>query len=343
MKDLRVAVWGTGWMGSTHAKNLTALGAKVVGVCGSSVDKAEAFIGKYGLGSARACRDFDALLGSGADAVVVAVPPYVHGGETERAAEKGMHLLLEKPIEKDLVGAMRIVAAVEKAGVVAVVGHHMRFGAGVRRVAELVRSGEAGTVTLVQGRYFANALHGPWWRDVSKSGGQLVEQAIHLADLACLLAGKPTWVCGQVANLTKSGVPGYTVEDTSALLARFASGAMATLCASNAAVPKQWTCDLRLVCRNLTAELISPDEAVIHYSDGRPSEEYWASGAEVRVEKVEGKTELYPEVARAFVESVRTGRVVSEAATVRQSYHAQQVVAGAMASADNGGQPVTLG
>lgn len=346
MGQLKLAVIGTGWMGKTHAKNLVSDGeVRLVGVCGTSVEKAGALmeglgeLGKGGEGFTDAKR---MLRKTKPDLVVVAIPPSAHGGQTQAAARRGCHLLLEKPIALTLKAGLSMSGAAIKGGGVVVVGHHMRYGAMCRRVGELIANGSAGRVTLVQGRWFCNALHGAWWRDVSKSGGQVVEQAIHTYDLACWYAGKPVGVSGLMANLTKTGVAGYTVEDTHASVVQFEGGAMGSLCASNAAVPKQWENRVTVVCEKMAAEIRSADEGTITWSEGKPSEEWWASGGDPKVEQVSGKTDLYAEVARGFLASVRAGRVLAPAATMGDAVASLGAVLGVVRSSGLGGKWVKL-
>ena len=353
MGDIRLAVLGTGGMGRMHAGNLLKHpGVTLVGVCGTSLEKAGGMITALGepATGAEGFTDFSVMLRRAKPtAVVVAIPPFAHDGQTQAAAKKGYHLLLEKPVALTLKDAKSMAAAIEKGGGVAVVGHHMRYGAMVRRVGEAIASGEAGKVTLVQGRWFCNALHGAWWRDLAKSGGQVVEQAIHTYDMACWFArlgaggGKPVGVSGLMANLTKRDQPGYTVEDTHAAVVAFEGGAMASMCASNAAVPKVWANRVTVVCERMTAEVRSDNEGTLTWGDGKTSEDWWKEGGEPRVEEIGAKVSVYGEVATGFVRSIQAGKVVDPAATVEDAVRSLSVVLGVVKSSEKGGKWVDLG
>jgi predicted dehydrogenase len=332
-------------MGRTHARNLASLpGFQLVGVCGTSLGKAADLIAPLGdLGkSAEAFDDFTVMLRRAKPhAVVIAIPPFAHAGQTQAAARRGCHLLLEKPIAFTLKDALSMQRSIAKGGGVAVVGHHNRYGAMMRRLGELVRSGQAGKVTLVQGRWFCNALHSHWWQDLAKSGGQVVEQVIHTYDAACLFLGKPTSVSGFVGNLTKQALPGYTVEDTHASVVGFEGGAMASMCGSNAAIPKTWENKLTVVCEKLVAEVQSADEGTLTWSDGKHAEQWGNDNP--RVERVSGKTDLYLEVAKGFVDSIREGKPVFPAATVEDAVRSLSVVLGVVKSSAKGGARIALG
>jgi predicted dehydrogenase len=125
MSRLRVGLAGTGyWARTVHAAGLQAHpDLAFAGVWGRDLEKARAIAVPAG---ARGYDDFDALLAD-VDAVAIAVPPDVQAGLAVRAAEAGKHLFLEKPIALDLADADRVLAAVEDAGVQALVFFTQRF------------------------------------------------------------------------------------------------------------------------------------------------------------------------------------------------------------------------
>ena len=105
------------------------------------------------------------------------------------------------------------------------VGFIYRFGTAVRRWEEL----DTGRVGLFVGRFHCRALHAPWWRQRGLSGGQMVEQLIHLIVLVRATMGEPTSVYARAANLFHREGPAYTGEGVSAVIFAFADGRLATL------------------------------------------------------------------------------------------------------------------
>ena len=67
-----------------------------------------------------------------------------------------------------------------------------------------------------------------WWRREDRSGGQMVEQATHIIDLARFLAGDVTEVFGLAARRDRDDFPGLDVPTATTATLRFASGAIAT-------------------------------------------------------------------------------------------------------------------
>jgi predicted dehydrogenase len=157
------------------------------------------------------------------------------------------------------------------------VGFMYRFGAAIRRWEET----EAGTVGLFAGSFHANALHSPWWRERALSGGQVVEQLIHLIDLVRVHMGEPQTVYARAANLFHMGVPRYTSEDASAIVFGFADDRIATLNASNGAVPGKWIKRWHIVAERATGEFSDWNTGMITHTAGEVCSEAIAGTEDV--------------------------------------------------------------
>jgi predicted dehydrogenase len=225
------------------------------------------------------------------DLVIVSIPPYARHGEIEHIAARGVNLLVEKPIALDMDSADRMVHAVEAAGVAAAIGFMYRFGDAVRRWREL----DTGVVGLYVGGYYCNALHAHWWRKRGLSGGQILEQAIHQIDLIRDLVGEPDSVYARYANLFHGDVPDYDVEDVSATVFGWDDGRIATLTASNIAIPGVWHKEWAIMAERATGRFTSWNDAVLARTVG-----------EVSSETVAGKTDPFvaqlADVAGAILE-----------------------------------------
>jgi predicted dehydrogenase len=248
------------------------------------------------------------------EVLFVCLPPNAHSGEVEDAAGRGIHLFLEKPLALDPDRASAMVRAAESAGVVTQVDFHHRFHPLTRRVRELIRTGAAGTASLMQAGFFCNSLHSPWWRDIRSSGGQLLEQVIHVVDLVLHLLGPANKVVGFQDNLCHRTSPGYSVEDTSTASMVMMSGAMASLSASNCAVPGRWLASYRLMCQNLTAEYSSVEGGRIDWTgqNAGDTEEFGPS------------EDLHMAVMLDFLKAARSGTPAS--VSIRSAYRAQELV-----------------
>jgi predicted dehydrogenase len=126
---MRFGLVGTGfWARVAHAKGVLAHPeADLVGVWGRSGVKTHNLAEELGV---QAFPSFDAMVEE-VEAVAVAVPPNAQAEFAVRAAERGRHLLLDKPLALDLEAADGVIRAVEDAGVRAGVFFTMRYTANI--------------------------------------------------------------------------------------------------------------------------------------------------------------------------------------------------------------------
>lgn len=248
---LRVGLLGTGGIGARHADAVAKLpGLRLVACCGRDQQKAEDFSRPRG---AAAYDDFSAMLAhERLDLLVVALPPFAHEGQVEEAARAGVNLLVEKPIALDLARAQSMVDAT--GDVVAACGFMYRFGGAVARWDQLRNAGATGRIAHFSGSFHCNALHAPWWRDRSKSGGQMVEQLIHIVDLARSNLGMPRSVFASATRFGHAELPDYSAEDISAMILTYDNGAVATLHASNLAIPGRWAKSWQIIGERMTGQ-----------------------------------------------------------------------------------------
>lgn len=254
---LRAGLLGCGGIANRHAQAMVNLEHKVelVACCDIDPQKAEAFSSKYTLGSARVFDDFHKMLEKERlDLAVICLPPFAHTDEVEQAARRGIHLLVEKPIALSSQQAWRMVEQAESAGIKTQVGFMYRFGEAIERLTLAQSNGQTGNPALFSAAYACNALHAPWWRQKEKSGGQLVEQIIHLFDLMRVLVGEPASVFSKQVNLFHQDVPDYSIEDVSATIVTFTNGALGVIHATNAAIPNKWFKEWKLVSEKMVVD-----------------------------------------------------------------------------------------
>src|SRR5262245_29390560 len=93
-----------------------------------------------------------------ATAAIIATDEHLHVDPILAAVERGLPMLIEKPLATDLGESARVLAAIEQAGLDAVVGYTQRFRRRWLAAKEKCRSGALGDVTLVTSRAFMNRL-----------------------------------------------------------------------------------------------------------------------------------------------------------------------------------------
>lgn len=265
-KSYRIAFLGCGGIANSHAKNLAAHPqAELVAFCDVDPSRTAQFNKRYAEDEAQEFSDHLQMFDMAKpDIVWICLPPFAHNGQLEAAAERGIHVFIEKPISLDMQRAESMVAAVKKHKVTTLVGFMNRYGAAIERLKGDIDSGKAGKPGVMQVRYFCNSLHGPWWREKAKSGGQIVEQIVHSYDLTRYLFGPVKSVYAYAANQFHSDIELYTSEDISASVIVFKSGAVASVTGTNGAIPGKWINDYRVVTQFYTAEFTDSNNAVIY-------------------------------------------------------------------------------
>ncbi|QJY49340.1 Gfo/Idh/MocA family protein [Pseudonocardia broussonetiae] len=222
----RVGFVGTGGVAARHAAVLAGFDdAVLVSATDADAARAVAFATAFGTDVAP---DIDALLAHGLDAVYVCVPPFAHGPIEERLAGAGVAVFVEKPPAVDESTAERIAAGFTAAGTTTRVGLHWRVGEPALRARALL---EGRTVRVVNGRWLDKLPPVPWWGDPARSGGQVVEQAVHVLDLARFLVGEVAEVQAVAGGPPGDGTggDGVRVDGATAAVLRFAGGAVGTL------------------------------------------------------------------------------------------------------------------
>jgi predicted dehydrogenase len=169
----RAAVIGTGFMGRVHTHAVRAHGGRVVGVAGSSQDKAERFRAAHGLDRAVA-HALDLIHDPDVDVVHVCTPNHLHAPLSLAALAAGKHVVCEKPLATDAATARRLVTAAEESDRVAVVPFAYRFHPMAREARARVAAGAIGRVSLAHGGYLQDWLLSPEddnWRVDAELGG----------------------------------------------------------------------------------------------------------------------------------------------------------------------------
>jgi predicted dehydrogenase len=143
----RVGVVGVGYWGSKHARVLHTLdGVASVALIDSREDRLRPLLRMFPSGSA--FTSLEAALPH-VDAVVVATPPTTHVPLALRAIAAGKHVLVEKPLATTAAGARELIDAAAEHDVLLMAGHTFEYNSAVRRLRELVQSGDLGEIYYI--------------------------------------------------------------------------------------------------------------------------------------------------------------------------------------------------
>lgn len=173
------------------------------------------------------------------DFAIVATPPNVRQTVVGPLVAAGRHILLEKPIARNITEASALVSLCREAGVTLGIVFQHRMRAASLKAREMVASGALGALGLCE-------ITVPWWRPQSyydesdrgsygrDGGGVMITQAIHMLDLALSLAGPVENVLALTAT-----TPLHRMESEDFVSAglRFTNGAVGSFVASTASFP----------------------------------------------------------------------------------------------------------
>jgi predicted dehydrogenase len=293
---IRLGLVGAGWIAPLHLEALERLGrTKLVGVVSRTRAGAAALTDRWG------GRPFDDL-GRMVEAVrpdvaYVCVPPWQAVAIGERLVELGIPFLTEKPLAADdAAGPIRLATAIDQAGLVVAVGYHLRG----LDVIDLLRERLAERPPhLVVARWLAETPPPDWWSRVDRGGGQVVEQATHLYDLARYVVGEAEVVGAASAAPSDPGrgSSGGDVTDATAAVLRFERGAVGSFSSAHrlrsASIEMTFASD-RLLTR-LWKEPTGQGDWHLAFDDGR----------EVLAARNQG--DPYQRQAGAFLDAVEAG------------------------------------
>jgi predicted dehydrogenase len=235
---MHIGILGGGNISDTHARAAAAIpGVEVVAFHGSNRERTAALAKPYG------ARTYDSLDGfldhKPMDIVAIGTPSGVHAEQGIAAARRGLHVLVEKPIDITTRKADALIEACDAAGVKLGVFFQDRLRPAIVEIKRMIDDGTLGKPVMIAGRvrwyrppeyYSKSKWRGTWALD---GGGALMNQAIHTVDLVQWMFGPVARVSATVGTLVHQ----IEVEDTAAAVIEFASGAIGTIEASTSLYP----------------------------------------------------------------------------------------------------------
>jgi predicted dehydrogenase len=225
---LRVAVLGTGWVVDHHLKALASLPtAHVAAIAGRNGARTRELASKTGARPYELENLGEMLRSESLDGVFICLPPHLHGEIEARCSEHVPAVFIEKPVSCDLDSARRASEAFVRADTLVSVGYMSRYRASVGR-AKAILGRDDDPPVLVNGFWVGEMPPPRWWRTMSQSGGQFVEQCTHMVDLSRHLVGEITEVSAYATKGFVDDVADYSVDDAAVVNARFAKGAIGT-------------------------------------------------------------------------------------------------------------------
>ena len=233
-----IGLIGSGNISETHALAARSIpGVQIAAIYGTNPQTAARLATER---QAKPYTEFAAFLAhKPMDLVILGTPSGRHAEQGIAAAQRGLHVLTEKPIDIATKNADALIAAADKANVKLAVIFQDRLKPNIQRLKQWLDRGLLGKLLLVDARvkwyrppdYYSSSR----WRGTCAldGGGALINQAIHTVDLLL-------WLLGDVARVqarTATVLHKIEAEDTAVANLEFASGAVGTLVATTAAYP----------------------------------------------------------------------------------------------------------
>ncbi len=322
--SVRIGFIGTGGIAQSHLQTLSGnADAQLIAYCDLDLERAQKAAEEYG---GQAYRDYEKMLDrEELDALVICTPPFAHGDIELAACEQGLHMLIEKPVAISTEVALPILAAIEQAGVTTVVAYKYRWEDHVQKGRDMLADQ---TIGLVFGNFWTSTPGVGWWRVKSESGGQMIEQATHIVDMARFMVGEVQRVqaFGTLQAMNKV-YPDFDVWDATVVNLEFAGGAVGTI--SCTCLSENWgQSTLRVIAQKMIVDVKGGDG--ISWVDDEGEGEY------------ERQVDGYQREADAFVEAIMSGDRSEIYSDYADAVRTLAVTEATNHSIENGGEVVEI-
>jgi predicted dehydrogenase len=351
---LRVGVLGVGWGGRVHVPAFRAVpGYQAAALC--STRDSSAVLARDRLGIDDISTDWQSFVRrDDLDIVSISTSVETHRDILLAAVAAGKHVVCEKPLAPALADATQMLTAAESSARHSLVCFEMRWLPERLAIRELINAGAVGVPTFIQVTLTNNRWHRThptqraWMYSRAAGGGYLAGSMSHEIDFVLSLFGEPAQVCADVRHsidqveLPEGGAMPVTADDTSAVLLRMASGALAVFTNSAAG----------LAASTRLFEVHGTDGTIVVHRDDNgasstvarvgeeparlsPSSRRLASGAAVPQRNATWAIEAMGLMLEDWLPAF-AGKSTG-VATVRDAWQVQRVIAGALESSAGGG------
>lgn len=300
---MKIAFIGAGSITNRHLNAIKDQpGIEVVGFASPNAERNRNAVAKWG---GRAYTGTAALLeNESPDAVWVCVPPHQHGETESLLIERGIAIMIEKPLSADRETGAGIAEQITRTGVIAAVGYHWRALDFLPHIRALLAKTPA---QMVLGTWHGSTPGPAWWQKQATSGGQMVEQATHIVDIARALLGDATVKASSAAYHDRAAYPDLDVAGVSAALLDFNGiiGSFSATCLLNG----HSAANIQLICEGM---LITLGQSAVTIDNGQTRRELTPQEDPFLVEN------------RAFLKAVETGdptHVICDYAEALKTHH----------------------
>ncbi|MEG0904522.1 MAG: Gfo/Idh/MocA family oxidoreductase [Lachnospiraceae bacterium] len=308
---MRYALIGCGRIATNHVKAVLNNALEFVAVCDVIPENMESLLEKHDLQkdtSIKRYNDYKQMIAENKiDLVGIATESGNHAEIALYCIDKGIHLIIEKPIAMSIQDADEIVRCAKEKGVKVSACHQNRFNTAVQEMRKAVESGRFGTLShgSIHVRWNRNENYytqAPWRGKWASDGGALMNQCIHGIDLL-------RWMMGdeieEVYGATRQQFHDYLeAEDLGMAVVKFKNGAVATIEGTTNVYPQNLEETLYLFGKTGTVKLggTSTNNIDVWNFADETEEDHEKKGLEEATSNVygNGHTSLYADVIDAI-------------------------------------------
>lgn len=219
---LKAGIIGAGYIGEFHARGYASLpDVKLALVVDRDLASAQKMAQQF---QAEAAPDLDALIASDVNLVSICTPTPSHADIANRLMCAGKHVLCEKPISRTLEQAQSMIDTARQTGVKLMVAHVSRYEVDHRKAKDVLVRGDIGELRMafhsITSTYPGWSTQ-DWLGDSQKSGGPIVDLAIHGVDYMLWLYQCPVERVYAISTRQKAGHDYYALATL-----RFANGGL---------------------------------------------------------------------------------------------------------------------
>jgi predicted dehydrogenase len=236
LKNTNLGIIGLGNEGKLMLRSSLRLKGATIGAVADLSSRARSFAKDSGVKNVYEKYE-DLLKNEKIDGVIISLPNFLHQEAAVTSAEYGKHILLEKPIARNVEEGERILSAVKKNSVKMMIGYDMRFDPLLRSIHDQIAEGFFGEVQIAEATNISGGPFSPrsdsagpvkvpsWWLDKELvGGGALLDLGSHLIDLLIWYFGEADSVDSYLKYMFRT-----ELEDVATCIIKFKNGPVATV------------------------------------------------------------------------------------------------------------------
>lgn len=259
---MKYALIGCGRIATNHMKAAINNNLEIAAVCDVIPDKTEELLEKHGLrneSSIKRYEDYKKMIAEiKPELISIATESGIHAEIALYCIEKGVNLIIEKPMAMSIEDADKIIRLSEEKGVKVSACHQNRFNIAVQQLRKAVEEGRFGKLShgSIHVRWNRNESYytqAPWRGTWAQDGGALMNQCIHGIDLL-------RWMMGdeieEIYGATRQQFHDYIeAEDVGMAVVKFKNGAIGTIEGTTNVYPKNLEETLYIFGENGTVKI----------------------------------------------------------------------------------------